>query len=240
MPIWSKNNWISISSGKMNNRNKTFLALLFASISISAQQKNVGDFVKVTAFDQIDVMLIPSDENRVILRGKAADEVELINKNGELKIRMPITQMFEGDDISATVYYTKLNAVEANEGSRIASESTVEASDFEIITKEGSVVELHLDVAALHLKTSDGSKVYLEGKATNQDVLINSGSIYKAQNLQTTQTTITANAGAEGFVNASDLVDAKVRAGGKVSIYGRPKQINKKIIAGGKIYEKEE
>ncbi len=220
--------------------NKGILTLLFATLSATAQQKNVGDFVKVTAFDQIDIMLIPSDKNKVILQGKGADEVELINKNGELKIRMPMTQMFNGDDISATVYYTKLDAVEANEGSRIASASTVEASGFDIISKEGSVVELQLDVKELHLKMSDGSKVYLEGKATNQDVVINSGSIYKAQKLQTNQTTITANAGAEGFVYASDLVDAKVRAGGKVAIYGHPKQIDKKIIAGGKIYEKEE
>jgi hypothetical protein len=51
-------------------------------------------------------MLIPSDENKVILNGSGSDEVELINRNGELKIRMLLTKMFNGDDISAIVYYT--------------------------------------------------------------------------------------------------------------------------------------
>ncbi|WP_309642518.1 head GIN domain-containing protein [Flavobacterium sp.] len=217
-----------------------FLLVLLATKFLFAQEKNVGDFNKVTSFDQIDVMLIPSQENKVILNGSGSEDVELINKNGELKIRMPLTKLLKGDDVSATVYYTKIDAVEANEGSRIASESAIEATDFDIITKEGSIIDLDLDVEDLHLKMSDGSKVNLEGKATNQDVVINSGSIYKAQKLKTKQTTITANTGAEGFVNASDLVDAKVRAGGKISIYGKPKQVDRKVIAGGKIYEKEE
>ena len=34
---------------------------------------------------------------------------------------------------------------------------------------------------------------------------------------------------------ASDLVDAKVRAGGTILIHGKPKQINQKTIAGGSI-----
>ena len=95
---------------------------LFISKIISAQEKNVGDFYKVTVFDQIDVTLIQSTENKVILNGPSSDEVELINKNGELKIRLPLAKMLSGDDISAVVYYSKLTAVEANEGSRISSE----------------------------------------------------------------------------------------------------------------------
>ncbi|MBK8599391.1 MAG: DUF2807 domain-containing protein [Flavobacterium sp.] len=217
-----------------------FLLVLLTTKWLFAQEKNVGDFTKVTAFDQIDVMLIPSDENKVSLNGSGSDEVELINKNGELKIRMPLTKMLSGDAISALVYYTQLNAVEANEGARIVSESVVSSEDFDIITKEGSIVELTLDVKNLIVKMNDGSKVSLEGKADSQDVLLNSGSVYKAEKLQTNSTIITANTGAEGSVRVSDLADAKCRAGGKVYIYGNPKRINKKIIAGGKIYEKED
>jgi hypothetical protein len=221
------------------NKMSFFLVLLTTKF-LFAQEKNVGDFNKVTAFDQIDVILIPSQENKVILNGSGSDEVELINKNGELKIRMPLTKLLKGDDISATVYYTKINAVEANEGSRIASESVVKSKDFNIIIKEGSTIDLTLDVENLHLKMNDGSKLNLKGKATNQEVLINSGSIYQAKGLLTQTTRITSNTGAEGFINAEDYVDAKVRAGGKISIYGKPKQVDKKIIAGGKIYEKDE
>ena len=216
---------------------KAFLLLLMASLGLAAQEKNVGDFNKVTAFDQIDVMLIPSQENKVILNGKRSKEVEIINKNGELKIRMPLTKLLKGDHVSATVYYTKIDAVEANEGSRIASESVVSAGDFGVIAKEGSTIELPLEVENLNVKVTNGSKINFEGTATNQEVLINSGGIYHASNLKTQQTTITANAGGEAEVNASDLVDAKVRAGGEITIFGKPKEINQKVVAGGDIHE---
>ena len=36
-------------------------------------------------------------------------------------------------------------------------------------------------------------------------------------------------------MNASDFVDAKTRAGGEITIYGKPKQIIEKSVAGGTI-----
>mgnify|MGYP000854442462 CR=1 FL=1 len=100
--------------------------LLISSIALAQTEKNVGDFTKVTAFDKIDVNLVASTENKVILNGTNSEEVELVNKNGELKIRMPFAKMLSGETISATVYYTKLKAVEANEGSRIASKDAID------------------------------------------------------------------------------------------------------------------
>jgi hypothetical protein len=200
--------------------------------------KNLGDFDKVTSFDQIDVLLVPSNENKIILNGEGAQEVELVTKNGELKIRMPLTKLLKGDDISATVYYKSIDAVEANEGSRIASEATFDVTNFDIIAKEGSEIKLLLDVARVSVKASNGAKVYLEGKAKNQEVIINSGAILEAKKLNTEQTIITANAGGEADIFAKEFVDAKVRAGGIIQIFGKPKQINQKVIAGGTITEK--
>lgn len=214
-----------------------FSLLLISSVVFSQTQKEVGDFNKVTAFDQIDVVLVPSSENKVLLNGSGSNEVELVNKNGELKIRLPLTKLLSGDNISATVYYKNIDAVEANEGSKISSEATFNSTAFDIIAKEGSEIKIKIATERVTVKVSNGSKVQLEGKATNQDVLINSGGIYEAEKLITNQTIITANAGGEAIVYATDFVDAKVRAGGDITIYGKPKQINQKIVAGGRIEE---
>jgi hypothetical protein len=140
-----------------------------------------------------------------------------------------------GDNISVTVYFKSLDAVEANEGSRIACGDTIKATFFDIIVKEGSEIKLLLDVEKLKSKVSDGSTVSLEGKASTQDVIVNSGGIYEAEKLVTSQTTITANTGGQADVFTTNVVDAKVRAGGEITIYGKPKQINQKVIAGGTI-----
>ena len=210
--------------------------LLISSIAFAQTEKNVGDFTKVTAFDKIDVTLIPSTENKVKLIGKNYNEVELVNKNGELKIRMPLTKMLSGETISATVYYIKLEAVEANEGSRVSSKDEISAINFDIICKEGSEVKLtNLQADRLQVRVSQGSIVTVIGTVKNQDILSNSGGKYDGQDCKTQQTVVTVNAGGMANVYATDLVDAKTRAGGEITIYGKPKQIKEKKIAGGTI-----
>lgn len=218
-------------------KNKILCLLLITSICAFAQDQSVGDFYKVTAFDQIDVQLVPSDENKVLLNGAGSEDVQLVNKDGELKIRMPLTKMLSGDDVSATVFYTNLHAVEANEGSRIGGASAIVTTDFDIIVKEGSTVSLTLEVEKLNVRVNDGSKVTLQGTARHQEVIINSGSAYEAENLQSKFATISANTGGKGAVRASELVDAKCRAGGEIAVFGKPKRMLEKTIAGGTIYK---
>lgn len=169
------------------------------------------------------------------LDGKGANEVEFVNKNGELKIRMPFLKMLHGDHISVTVYYKKIIAVEANEGSRIACGDKIKSVTFDVIAKEGSEIKLILDVEKLNVRTINGSKVLLEGTANIQDVIVNSGGIYEADKLESQISTVSCNAGGEAAIFTTNIVDAKVRAGGDITIFGKPKQINKKIIAGGTI-----
>lgn len=220
--------------------NKIVVLFLFIgeiAISQNAITKIVGDFNKITSFDKIEVKLISSQENKVVLTGDLAYEVEVINKNGELKIRMPFTKMLEGGAIIATVYYQKLIAVEANEGSKISGEVLLNAVNFEIIGKEGSEIRLKLDANRITVKGSAGALLFLKGKAQNLDGVINAGAVLEAKNLTTNTTIITANAGGEATIYATDFVDAKVRAGGTITICGKPKQINRKTIAGGSIIE---
>lgn len=210
-----------------------FLAM--SSITFGQVEKNVGDFNKVTSFDRIDVMLVPYNENKVIIDGKEADEVELINKNGELKIRMPLLKILDGNHISVTVYYKNLSAVEANEGSRISCNDKIKSVTFDVIAKEGSEVKLILDVTNFNARAANGSKVVLQGISKNQVVKINSGGIYEAPGFKTEHTTIAVNAGGRALIFATEVVDATVRAGGSITISGKPKQINKDITAGGSI-----
>lgn len=211
------------------------LLLLVGQAMLSQTEKQVGSFNKVTAFDKIDVILIQADEDKVVINGAGFEDVEIINKNGELKIRMPLLKMLSGDNVTATVYFKNIDAIEANEGSRISFQDTLKATSLDIIAKEAAQINIIINVSRLTVKISSAAVVEAFGNATTQDVILGSGAVYKASKLITTQTIITANAGAEADVFATELLDAKVRAGGTIIIYGNPKQTNKKIIAGGQI-----
>lgn len=212
-----------------------FILLLISSLTYAQTEKKVGDFNKVTAFDQITVELIASEENKVVLSGTNSDVVEVVNKNGELKLRMPLTNLLKGNQVNAKVYYTDLTAIEANEGSQISSDSSIKAIGFDIIAKEGSKIDINLEVSNLNVKITSGGIVKTAGTAKNQDVVISAGAIYEAKELTTEQTVISINAGGEATIFATELVDAKARAGGDILIYGNPAQINKKTFAGGHI-----
>ena len=212
--------------------------LLISSITFAQTERFVGDFNKVTSFDKIDVVLLSGSENKVILKGTNSEEVELINNKGELKLRLPFDKILAGDDVSATVYYKKLNALEANEGSRISCDTEINAIGFDIITKEGAEIVLNNLVAdKLKVRCGAGSIITVKGTVKNQDILANSGAKYDGQDCITQQTSVTVNAGGIANVNATDIVDAKTRAGGTITIYGNPKQTNQKKVAGGKIIQ---
>jgi len=214
------------------------MAFLMLSQMNFAQNKTVslGDFDEVKVFDRISVQLIQGNENKIEISGNKKDDVEIVNKNGELKVRMRLGKLLKGDDISATIYFkNEINSVEASEGSYVSSEATFKAIDFLASAKEGAEVKLNLDVKKLKVKAYSGGIVNVKGKATNQDIIINSGGIVKAKDLATSQTSVAVNAGGEADVNASDLVDAKTRAGGNITVYGNPAQVNKKNVIGGNI-----
>jgi PIN domain nuclease of toxin-antitoxin system len=212
-----------------------FSLLLISSLTYAQTEKKVGDFHKVTAFDQITVELIASDENKVVLSGINSDEVEVINKNGELKLRMPLTNLLKGNQVKAKVYYIDLDAVEANEGSQISNDDAIKATNFDIIAKEGAKIDISLDVAKVTVKLTSGAIVKTSGTAKNQDLLVSAGAVYNGKDLTTEQTSISSNAGGEAEVFATEFIDAKARAGSDIMIYGNPKQVTKKTFAAGHI-----
>lgn len=209
--------------------------LLFQMVSAQDITKEIGDFNAVRIFDKIDALLVKGSENKIVIKGSRAQEVEVVNKNGELKVRMKLTKLLKGDDVSVTIYYKAIDRVEASEGARVSSQDTFKSVAFELNTKEGSEIKLKLDVQKLKSKANSGGILNITGTAVNHDVLITSGGILKGRDLDTKQTAITVNAGGEADITASDLVDAKTRAGGDINIYGNPAQVNQKTTAGGSI-----
>src|SRR5690606_7567561 len=96
---------------------------LFISVTKIAQQnieKAIGDFDEVKVYDLINVELVKADENKAIISGDNMNDVELINKNGSLRIKMRLGQNFEGNKTLVTLYYKNIELIDANEGSYVS------------------------------------------------------------------------------------------------------------------------
>ena len=201
--------------------------------------KNLGDFNTVKVFDKLNVKLIASSENKAIITGDREEEVEFVNKNGELKIRMPFPKLLAGDAVSIKLYFKTIDGIAASEGSIVSSDAVFSGTILDLNVREGAQISLHLEgTKKVNVKAVSGGIIQLSGNAVNQDVVIMSGGILEARELETSQTTINVSAGGNAEIKASVLVDAKVKAGGNIYVYGRPEQINKETLLGGKIIEK--
>lgn len=216
-----------------------FIAFVFMTqFNFSQTTIELKEFNDVKVFDKLSVILIASNENKAVITGTSQSKVEVVNKNGLLKIRMPLTKLMTGDEAKVTLYFKKIQSIDANEGSTVTCADTFKQTTFDLGVQEGARITVVLDVDKTSIKAYSGGIIEATGKAITQLVLINSGGILNANELETSQTTVSISAGGSADVKATTLVDAKVKAGGTVTIYGNPKEIRQETLLGGSIIQK--
>ncbi|MCB0448370.1 MAG: DUF2807 domain-containing protein [Gelidibacter sp.] len=212
--------------------------VLFLTVNLFSQNpldKSVGEFDEVKVYDLIEVNLIKSKENKVVITGEDVEDVEIVNKDGKLKIRMKFNKIFNGTKTFVAVHYTKLNTIDGNEGAFISSNEIIEQDYIELKAQEGSRLKIGLDVNKVDVRAVSGGIVETRGKANTQDITLTTGGIYEGKLFDTKTTSISIKAGGEADVNASETVNAKVRAGGDINIYGNPETVNEDTALGGRI-----
>ncbi|RLJ63346.1 putative autotransporter adhesin-like protein [Lacinutrix venerupis] len=216
----------------------TTVVLLFMSIAIFGQnpkEMKVQDFNTVKVFDLIHISLVKANENKVIISGQDADDVEIISKNGILKVRMKFDRIFDGTKTFVAVHYTNLEVIDGNEGTKIVGNELIVQDKIELRAQEGAVLKIGLDVKNLEVRSVSGGIIATKGKAQSQEIVLNTGGIYEGREFETENTIVKIKAGGEADVNASETVDARVTAGGDIYIYGNPNNVTKKHTFGGKI-----
>lgn len=212
--------------------------VMISQLNFSQTTIKLDNFDELKVFDQLNVTLIQSNENKVVVSGKNESSFEAVNKNGVLKIRMRLTKMLSGADTKVTLYFKNIKSIDANEGSIVSSKHVFKQTTMDLSSQEGANIDVEVDTENTTIKLYSGGIMSLSGKAVTQKVTINSGGIFNAKNLETSQTTVSVSAGGSAEVNASTLVDAKVKAGGTITIYGKPKEIKEETFAGGTIIKK--
>ncbi|QCX53831.1 head GIN domain-containing protein [Elizabethkingia sp. JS20170427COW] len=212
------------------------LVALVSTQFINAQiTKNMGNFSSLKAYDKIPVQLIHSSSPSIEISGDKAEDVQVVNTNGELKIKMTSLNLLQGDNTQVKVYYDNLSNIQASQGAIISSQGALQSNKISLTANEGSVLNLELNTNYTEIKANTGGKIVLFGKSNNQTAVVNTGAYYDGEKLKTKSTSVSVNAGGEAKVYATESIDAKTRAGGNISVFGDPKDRNTKTVLGGKI-----
>lgn len=215
----------------------TILTIFITSIAIAQNsiEKTIGEFTELKVYDLIELKLVKSNENKVVISGENIEDVVIINKNGKLKVRMILEKSFDGKSTSVTLYYTTIDVIDTNEGAIISSEDTIKQYEIDLKAQEGGRIKINLDVKIANIKAVSGGIIETYGTATKQTVSLNTGGVYKGKNLQTENTTVKIKAAGDAEVNASEFVEVNIRAGGDVFVYGDPKTIKESRVFGGRV-----
>jgi hypothetical protein len=220
---------------------RTLLCGLFlvTGLTLSAQgtiDREVGEFHEIKVFDLIEVNLIHSEENRILIKGKNTGDINFVNKDGVLKLRMPFEKKFRGEDTFIEVYYTDLKTIDANEGAQIVCNEQLEQDRIELRAQEGAQIEIGMKVRDAQIRAVTGGIIRASGLATNQVITINTGGVFEGRDLKTDFSSIKVSTGGEAELFATAEVDIQIRAGGDVHVYGDPKKVHKDTMFGGRIY----
>lgn len=214
------------------------LSLLFISSLAFTQEpieKEIGEFKELKVYDLIQVKLVQSSVNKIEITGKHNDKVVFVNKNGKLKIKMEIDEVYNGDETKVILNYTTVDIIDVNEGSSAYSNDVIKQFDIELSAQEGGKIDVPLETSYATIKSYTGGIIKAKGTSKNQTVSISAGGIYEAKNLKTETSEVKVKAGGEASVSASELADVKITAGGNIYIYGNPKKVNESKAMGGTV-----
>ncbi|MBC3845773.1 DUF2807 domain-containing protein [Winogradskyella echinorum] len=214
------------------------IIVLVLAFQIQAQEtleKTIGEFSTVKVYDLINLKMIKSDENKVIVSGKNRRDVEVVNKNGKLKIRMNLEESYDGNDTVIILHYTSVDVIDANEGAKVTIEEPIEQYEIDLKTQEGAEITAELNTTYANFRAVTGGVLNVSGSSKNQDISIYTGGAFNGEDFITEQTEVSINAAGEAYINATEYVDVRIKAGGDVFIYGNPKQVDESRVLGGRI-----
>jgi hypothetical protein len=215
-----------------------FILSLLVTFITNAQEtieKTIGEFSTVKVYDLINLKMIKSDENKVVISGKNRKDVQVINKNGKLKIRMNLEESYDGNDTVIQLYYTSVEVIDANEGANIVVNEPIEQFEIDLKTQEGGEITAEIKTSYANFRAVTGGVINVSGSSKNQDISIYTGGEFNGKELITEQTEVSINAAGEASVNASEYVEVRIKAGGDVFIYGDPKKVDENRVLGGRI-----
>ena len=201
--------------------------------------KTLGEFSELKVYDLINIELIKSDENKLIISGENKNDVSVIQKNNKLKIRMKLDKMFNGKNTNVKLYYTSIDEIDANEGVNINVKSKLKQYELTLRAQEGAQITASVDTKFLSVKSVTGGVVTTTGQTSKLNLTLRTGGVYEGSKTTAQNSSLFIKAGGEASVHTTNVLNVKIFSGGDVFVYGAPKQLKQNKLFGGRIIFKD-
>lgn len=215
----------------------TIALLLLGTSSVFGQlSRDLDAFRQLDVTDKINVKIIPSTTDKIVIEGELANQLELTQVNDELRLKMTGSYILQGDKVSATLYSSKVSSIIARKGAQVNNANTeLKLDSIYLSANEGAGINLSIRANEVKAWITTGGTITLQGESTKQDINVALGGGYLATDLISLEAIARVSAGGKIQVNVSKSIDVQTRAGGLVDVYGNPKDRKQRKLAGGKI-----
>lgn len=210
--------------------------LFLITMEVSSQDRIIypGEFIGIEVLRGLRTNLIPSNEDKVIIKGKNIDKILVKVDNGILKVRAGQAQLLASDDTIVEIYFKYVLAIEARQNSKIYISKVLKQPLLKLSAREGASIFADLEVENVVATSVTGGSITLTGKAAIQEIEVKSGS-YRGENLKGENINVVLNGGGTANIFARKYVNASALSGGHIYIYGNPEEIHEKTSFGGSI-----
>lgn len=219
-----------------------YLIVFFVCAQVFSQDpvtKTLGEFSELKVYDLINIELIKSEENKIIISGDNKIDVSVIQKNNKLKIRMKLNKLFNGKNTNVKLYYTSIDEIDANEGANVYVNGKIKQYEIILRAQEGAQITAAVDTKLLSVKSVTGGVVTTTGQTSKLDLSLRTGGVYEGSKTITQNSSLFIKAGGEASVNTTNVLNVKIFSGGDVFVYGTPKQLKQNKLFGGRIIFKD-
>ena len=214
---------------------------LIGIFSLTGQREDrkrlaISPFQNLKISSNIDVNLIQSEANMLVVYGENSDNIIVSIKNGELKINLIGGNILNSEKTKIELYHSNsLKKIIVLKGASLSTKYHINQESLTLEAKLNGIIDLDISAEMLRTNVSLGGRVYLKGKVINHELIIYTSGVCEAESLDSEQTKLTSKGGAYAYVKTKSLLRAKIY-GGVIREFGNPKKRNIERRFGGKIY----
>lgn len=221
----------------MKMKYKILFMLFFLGLRGVAQEIeiNLTNFSEIEVTRGLTVNLVPANENKAVIIGNSKEDVRVTVERGTLKVKSRLKQLLEADNTLVTIYFKNIQEIDARQNSKVEICSKIIQPLLKIKARQGSTVFANLEVENLVATAITGGQLTVIGKAEIQEIDVKAGGGFRGENLVSRNINVMVNGGGFAHVFARKYINATVRAGGHIYLYGNPEEIHEKITFGGSI-----
>ena len=209
----------------------------------NAEKRTVTTFHGIEAGTGIKLILTGGSSEEVAVSAATTefrDKIITKVENGILKIYYEtktgaINKKKESKDLKAYVSYKALDLLHATTGAEVKINGVLKSASFDMKASTGAIVDGEVDIAALKVSQSTGSKVTLSGKADKLDIDGDTGSKFKGEDMSTSSCSVEVSTGAIVSVKAEKELQVKANTGGSVKYKGNATIREIKTSTGGSV-----